>query len=77
MPKIVSSSTTSASSELFSSAEKLLHVYYCQFCGEYVLIIDKRLTKLPVRKIDKAHVITSKRTYKVNLKKGDIRIIKR
>ncbi|KAI8817911.1 uncharacterized protein EV422DRAFT_197483 [Fimicolochytrium jonesii] len=77
MPKIVSSSTVSASNDLAQDAEKNLHVYYCKFCGEYVLIIDKRIHKLPRRPTDNASVITKQRTFKLNLKRGTTRIIKR
>ncbi|TPX61024.1 hypothetical protein PhCBS80983_g01361 [Powellomyces hirtus] len=77
MPKIVSSSTVSASSDLATAAEKNLHVYYCQLCGEYVLIIDKRLHKIPRRKTDNAYIITDQRTYKLNMKRGSPTIVKR
>ncbi|KND03532.1 uncharacterized protein SPPG_01013 [Spizellomyces punctatus DAOM BR117] len=77
MPKIVSSSTISASAEFITGAEKALHVYYCHYCGEYVLIVDKRLHKLPRRRTDNASIISDKRTFKLNLKRGPTKIIKR
>ncbi|KAJ3148615.1 hypothetical protein HDU86_007368 [Geranomyces michiganensis] len=77
MPKIVSSSTVSASSDLETAIEKNLHVYYCLLCNEYVLILDRRLSKLPRRKTDNAYIITQARTFKLNLKRGPTSIIKR
>ncbi|KAJ3184637.1 hypothetical protein HDU87_004040 [Geranomyces variabilis] len=77
MPKIVSSSTVSASSDLQTAVEKNLLVYYCLLCNEYVLIVDKRLSKLPRRKTDNACIITEAHTFKLNLKRGPTTIIQR
>ncbi|KAJ3164616.1 hypothetical protein HDU88_005263 [Geranomyces variabilis] len=77
MPKIVSSSTVSASSDLQTAVEKNLLVYYCLLCNEYVLILDKRLSKLPRRKTDNAYIITEAHTFKLNLKRASTTVIKR
>ncbi|KAJ3287098.1 hypothetical protein HK104_008760 [Borealophlyctis nickersoniae] len=78
MPKIVSSSTVSTSTELPDATGKNLHTYYCIFCNEYVLIVDKRLKKLPRRKTDRAYIVSQKRTYKPNLEReGEYILIKR
>ncbi|KAI0036806.1 hypothetical protein K488DRAFT_75800 [Vararia minispora EC-137] len=60
MPKVVSRSAVSASSDAISTASSTaaLRVYYC-ICGEFVLVIDKSLSSLPRRKTDKAIIIRS------------------
>lgn len=52
-------------------------VYYC-YCGEYIIIIDKDIRKLPQRKTDKALVIiNNKRSFKLNVADGSWVILKR
>ncbi|KAG8942425.1 hypothetical protein FRC03_003223, partial [Tulasnella sp. 419] len=60
-PKIVSRSAVSSSTEAAptESSTAALKVWYC-LCGEFLLVIDKDLTKLPRRKTDGAIIVRSK-----------------
>ncbi|KAF8299897.1 hypothetical protein DL93DRAFT_581125 [Clavulina sp. PMI_390] len=58
MPKIVSRSAVSASTDApqTESSTAALRVYYC-LCGEFALVIDKDLRKLPRRQTDGAYIV--------------------
>ncbi|KAJ3040850.1 hypothetical protein HK097_002446 [Rhizophlyctis rosea] len=78
MPKIVSSTTVSASTDEPQKDSQKLHTYYCLYCGEFVLIIDKHLRKLPRRKTDNAYIIDrTKHTSKLHLATGPTRFVRR
>ncbi|KAJ3044592.1 hypothetical protein HDV00_001518 [Rhizophlyctis rosea] len=78
MPKIVSSSTVSASTDGVQPNQQKLHTYYCSYCGEFVLIIDKHLRKLPRRKTDNAYIVDrQKHTSKINLATGPVKLLRR
>ncbi|KAI8853521.1 hypothetical protein BC829DRAFT_289820 [Chytridium lagenaria] len=77
MPKIISSSIVSASQEHTGKEKNRLHVYYC-ICGEFLLILDTVINKLPRRQTDGAYILnTKKRTHKLNTVPGPIKIVKR
>jgi len=63
MPKIVSRSAVSASTDApqTASSTAALRVYYC-LCGEFVLVIDRDIKKLPRRHTDGAHIIRNQDT---------------
>ena len=72
----MSSSIVSASSD-FVKEKKKLHIYYC-ICGEYLLIIDTVIHKLPRRATDGSFIInTKKRISKFNVIQGDSVMLKR
>ncbi|RKO89177.1 hypothetical protein BDK51DRAFT_53248 [Blyttiomyces helicus] len=89
MPKIVSSSTISASTDL--AAEKNLLIYYCVYCGEFLMVLEKAGGSvtyqgaglvdsfgLPRRKTDNAYIVNEeKRTYRFNMETGPTKIVKR
>ncbi|KAI9000144.1 hypothetical protein DFJ74DRAFT_697847 [Hyaloraphidium curvatum] len=76
MPKIVSSSIVSTSEERKPDGAAL-HVYYC-VCGEYLLILDKVLSRLPRRRTDGARIIDNAvRRYKVNCVGPQPRVLRR
>ncbi|KAJ8523425.1 hypothetical protein ONZ45_g137 [Pleurotus djamor] len=60
MPKVVSRSAVSASTDAHPTASSAaaLRVYYC-ICGEFILVIDKSLASLPRRQTDNAIIIRS------------------
>ncbi|KAJ3346392.1 hypothetical protein HDU83_003125 [Entophlyctis luteolus] len=65
MPKIVSSSIVSASKD-DDDASSRMNVYFC-LCGEFLMILDIAIDRLPRRPVDGAYVLnTKKRTYKLN-----------
>ncbi|KAI8835047.1 hypothetical protein HDU81_002365 [Chytriomyces hyalinus] len=65
MPKIVSSSIVSASKDEDDSGSRM-NIYYC-LCGEFLLILDVKIDRLPRRQTDGAFILnTKKRTYKLN-----------
>ncbi|PVG03617.1 hypothetical protein CPB86DRAFT_779351 [Serendipita vermifera] len=63
MPKVISKSTVSSSTEAAptESATASLRTYYC-LCGEFILVIDKNLDNLPRRHTDNAIILRSKST---------------
>ncbi|KAI9325638.1 hypothetical protein BDR26DRAFT_177441 [Obelidium mucronatum] len=64
MPKIVSSSIVSASKDEDDTGS--LHIYYC-LCGEFLMILDVSIDRLPRRETDGAFILnTKKRTCKLN-----------
>jgi len=74
MPK---RSTHTYASEENDDVSQLL-VYYCLYCGQTALILDKSLETLPRRKTDASAVIETKNhMYKVMLEKGENKLIKR
>lgn len=77
MPKIVSSSIVSTSEQRPQSRQPPLSTYYC-ICGDYLLILDKRIQQLPRRKTDGAHILqNNERRYKVNAVGPTTKLIKR
>jgi len=85
MPKIVSSTAVVSSTEVkpTESSTAALKVFYC-LCGEFLLVIDKNLNKLPRRKTDGAVVVRCRdapdakaSVFKLNAKAGDPVLIKR
>ncbi|TDL29432.1 hypothetical protein BD410DRAFT_736338 [Rickenella mellea] len=58
MPKVVSRSAVSSSTEAkpTASSTAALKVYYC-ICGEFILVIDKNILKLPRRKTDGSIIV--------------------
>ncbi|WVQ79307.1 hypothetical protein IAT38_001404 [Cryptococcus sp. DSM 104549] len=61
MPKIVSRATVSSSEQagVTQSARAVLRSYYC-LCGDFVLVLQGKLERLPKRKSDGAYIIRSK-----------------
>ncbi|EGF77882.1 hypothetical protein BATDEDRAFT_91130 [Batrachochytrium dendrobatidis JAM81] len=55
MPKVVSRGVVSEYDP--DNDKDGLNVYYCSFCGEYVLILDTLIEKVPQRKTDKAYIL--------------------
>ncbi|KIO31055.1 hypothetical protein M407DRAFT_241961 [Tulasnella calospora MUT 4182] len=85
MPKIVSRSAVSSSTEAAptESSTASLKVWYC-LCGEFLLVIDKNLKKLPRRKTDGAVMLRCRDTpsskaavFKLNVAECDPVLIKR
>ncbi|KAK8849581.1 hypothetical protein IAR55_004916 [Kwoniella newhampshirensis] len=60
MPKIVSRAVTSSSEQAgqTQSARAVLRSYYC-LCGDFVLVLQGKLDRLPKRKSDGAYIIRS------------------
>ncbi|KXS13570.1 hypothetical protein M427DRAFT_58395 [Gonapodya prolifera JEL478] len=70
MPKIVSNSVIVQSAPDAARRGRRLTTYYC-VCGEYVLILDTRLSNVPTRRTDGARVlVNAKRKYKLNVQEA-------
>ncbi|KIM29596.1 hypothetical protein M408DRAFT_15909 [Serendipita vermifera MAFF 305830] len=76
MPKVISRSTVSASTDApaLQSSTAALKTYYC-ICGEFILVVDTALHSLPRRQTDNAFIMRTKATethkaciYKLNAK---------
>ncbi|KAG9219008.1 hypothetical protein CCMSSC00406_0001418 [Pleurotus cornucopiae] len=85
MPKVVSRSAVSASTDAHPTASSAaaLRVYYC-LCGEFILVIDKSLSSLPRRQTDNAIIVRSQdsndqkaRVFKLNAKYADPILLER
>ncbi|KAF4574973.1 hypothetical protein EYR36_006327 [Pleurotus pulmonarius] len=85
MPKVVSRSAVSASTDAHPTASSAaaLRVYYC-LCGEFILVIDKSLSSLPRRQTDNAIIVRSQdsndqkaRIFKLNAKYADPILLER
>ncbi|WVN86893.1 uncharacterized protein L203_102067 [Cryptococcus depauperatus CBS 7841] len=60
MPKVVSRAVVSSSEQArpTQSARAVLRSYYC-LCGDFVLVIQGKLDRLPLRKTDGSYIIRS------------------
>ncbi|RSH93456.1 hypothetical protein EHS25_007812 [Saitozyma podzolica] len=87
MPKVVTHAVVSSSEQagLTASARAVLRSYYC-LCGDFVLVIQGKLDRLPQRKTDGAYIIRSQpssdgripaRKFKLNAVPGQRCLIKR
>ncbi|KAJ9105411.1 hypothetical protein QFC21_001782 [Naganishia friedmannii] len=88
MPKVISRAAISSSDQAPATASSLavLRTFYC-LCGEFMLVIDRGLDKLPRRKTDGAYIIRCKdganlplqaaRKFKLNAEPGQQCYIKR
>mmetsp|Transcript_30530 Transcript_30530/g.42514 ORF Transcript_30530/g.42514 Transcript_30530/m.42514 type:complete len:209 (+) Transcript_30530:132-758(+) len=66
------------SSEESNIKDDGLTVCYCKHCGQYSMILDTILNKLPIRKSDKSRVVNEKkRVCKKNMVTGQAKLIKR
>mmetsp|Transcript_37915 Transcript_37915/g.60897 ORF Transcript_37915/g.60897 Transcript_37915/m.60897 type:complete len:230 (+) Transcript_37915:27-716(+) len=66
------------SSEESNIKDDGLKVCYCKHCGQYSMILDVLLNKLPIRKSDKSRVVNEKkRVCKKNMIAGQAKLIKR
>ncbi|KAH6572848.1 hypothetical protein BASA50_009524 [Batrachochytrium salamandrivorans] len=76
MPKVVSRGVVSEYDP--DNDRDGLNVYYCSFCGEYILIIDTLLDKVPQRTTDKAFILDEdKRTVRFHTVQGKTVLIQR
>ncbi|GHJ84376.1 hypothetical protein NliqN6_0778 [Naganishia liquefaciens] len=88
MPKVISRAAISSSDQAPATASSLavLRTFYC-LCGEFMLVIDRGLDKLPRRKTDGAFIVRCKdgkdlplqaaRKFKLNAKLGKQCLVKR
>ncbi|KAH8084757.1 hypothetical protein HD553DRAFT_311645 [Filobasidium floriforme] len=88
MPKVVSRAAISSSDQATATAssQAILRTFYC-LCGEFLLVIDRGLDKLPRRKTDESYVIRCKdgmdlplqsaRKFKLSAKEGSRCLVKR
>lgn len=87
MPKVISRAavSTSDSAPATASSKAILRTYYC-LCGEFLLVIDKSLDKLPRRPSDGAIVVRCRddtergkigRKFKLNAVEGKRHLVKR
>ncbi|WVF68588.1 hypothetical protein IAT40_003357 [Kwoniella sp. CBS 6097] len=88
MPKIISRAVISSSEQAATtqSARAVLRSYYC-LCGDFVLVLQGKLDRLPRRKTDGSFIIRSKpgadedkqpaRKFKLNAQPGQRCLIKR
>ncbi|KAJ9112377.1 hypothetical protein QFC19_000798 [Naganishia cerealis] len=88
MPKVISRAAISSSDQAPATASSLavLRTFYC-LCGEFMLVIDRGLDKLPRRKTDGSYIIRCKdgadlplqaaRKFKLNAEPGQQCYIKR
>ncbi|WVQ75077.1 hypothetical protein IAR50_004686 [Cryptococcus sp. DSM 104548] len=88
MPKIVSRATVSSSEQATATASSkaVLRSYYC-LCGDFVLVLQGKLDRLPRRRTDGAYIIRAKagedpskqpaRKFKLNAQPGQKCLIKR
>jgi len=60
MPRVVSRSAVSTSNNaVSSSSSRPLRVFYC-LCGEFILVLDRPLARLPQRQTDDAYVLRTR-----------------
>ncbi|KAJ9116686.1 hypothetical protein QFC20_000620 [Naganishia adeliensis] len=88
MPKVISRAAISSSDQAPATASSLavLRTFYC-LCGEFILVIDRALDKLPRRKTDGAYIVRCKdgkdlplqaaRKFKLNAEAGKQCFVKR
>ncbi|KAL7424879.1 hypothetical protein Q5752_000565 [Cryptotrichosporon argae] len=88
MPKVFSRAVVSSSDHAkpVASARAVLRSYYC-LCGDFVLVLQGRLERLPVRRRDGARIIRSRpgadpdkqpaRKFKLNADMGERVLIRR
>ncbi|KAI5453914.1 hypothetical protein NCC49_004909 [Naganishia albida] len=88
MPKVVSRAAISSSDQAPATASSLavLRTFYC-ICGEFTLVIDRGLDRLPRRKTDGAYIVRCKdgqdlplqaaRKFKLNAEVGKQCFVKR
>ncbi|KAK6908781.1 hypothetical protein V866_002373 [Kwoniella sp. B9012] len=88
MPKVYSRAVTSSSEQAgqTQSSRAVLRSYYC-LCGDFVLVLQGKLDRLPRRKTDGAYIIRSKdgkdpikqpaRKFKLNATPGQRCLIKK
>ncbi|KAI9633085.1 uncharacterized protein MKK02DRAFT_19718 [Dioszegia hungarica] len=87
MPKVISRGTVASDEQarLTASAKAILRSYYC-LCGDFVLVMQGKLDRLPQRKSDNAYIIRSQpssdgkvaaRKFKLNALPGQRIIMKR
>ncbi|KAI8922749.1 hypothetical protein BC831DRAFT_474424 [Entophlyctis helioformis] len=77
MPKIVSRGVISTNDP--DSERSGLSIYYCSFCGEYVLVVDTLLDKVPRRKTDGAFVLDKdkREVLRINANPGKTLLVQR
>ena len=66
------------SSETSDVKEDGLTICYCKHCGQYSLVLDSRLERLPIRKSDGSRVVNKNTVVcKLNMVEGQTKLIKR